>query len=60
MTLANPILRPKADFLCCFGLDWSMLGQATNGNVERAWDSVSDLMMIGSYTSAFASLHENL
>ncbi len=53
------LLRAEGRAFCAgFGLDWSTLGQATNENVERMWDSVSDLMMIGSYAAAFAKLQE--
>src|SRR5262245_41734633 len=52
------LLRAEGRAFCAgFGLDWSTLGQSTNDNVDRAWDSMADLVMIGRYAETFAKLH---
>jgi enoyl-CoA hydratase len=46
-------------FCAGFGLDWSTLGQATEGeDRERVWDTVADVQMIGRFGNTFAKLHE--
>ncbi|MDA8279407.1 MAG: crotonase/enoyl-CoA hydratase family protein [Actinomycetota bacterium] len=46
-------------FCAGFGLDWSTLAQATleGAGSGRAWDSVSDVEMIGRFGNTFAKLH---
>lgn len=52
------LIRAEGRAFCAgFGLDWSTASQATNENVERVWDSMADLMMIGRFAEAFAKLH---
>jgi enoyl-CoA hydratase len=52
------LIRAEGRAFCAgFGLDWSTLGQATNENVERVWDSVADLAMIGRFAETFAKLN---
>lgn len=46
-------------FCTGFGLDWSTAAQAEQESAaERAWDTVRDLRMIGSYAKTWARLHE--
>jgi enoyl-CoA hydratase len=45
-------------FCAGFGLDWSTLSQATGEGVERVWDTVADVQMIGRFGRTFAKLHE--
>jgi enoyl-CoA hydratase len=53
------LLRAEGPAFCAgFGLDWSTLSQATNEGVDRVWDSVADVQMIGRFGRAFAKLHE--
>lgn len=53
------LLRAEGRAFCAgFGLDWSTLSQAKNENVDRIWDSMADLQMIGRYAEAFAKLHQ--
>lgn len=57
-TVKVVLLRAEGRAFCAgFGLDWSTRSQATNDNVERVWDSVADLAMIGRFADAFAKLH---
>src|SRR3712207_1353392 len=45
-------------FCAGFGLDWSTLAQAgEREGRERAWDSVADVQMIGTFGKTFAKLH---
>jgi enoyl-CoA hydratase len=57
-TVKVVLVRAEGRAFCAgFGLDWSTASQATNENVERVWDSMADLMMIGRFADAFAKLH---
>ncbi len=57
-TVKVVLIRAEGRAFCAgFGLDWSTRSQATNENVERVWDSVADLAMIGRFADAFAKLH---
>ena len=53
------LLRAEGPAFCAgFGLDWSTAAQAHSEGRERAWDSVQDVRMIGTFGRAFAKLHE--
>ncbi len=54
------VLRAEGRAFCAgFGLDWSTLAQATleGAGSGRAWDSVADVQMIGTFARTFAKLH---
>lgn len=52
------LIRAEGRAFCAgFGLDWSTLSQATNDNVDRAWDSIADLAMVRRYADTFAKLN---
>jgi enoyl-CoA hydratase len=52
------LIRAEGRAFCAgFGLDWSTSSQATNENVERVWDSIADLAMIGRFAETFAKLN---
>lgn len=45
-------------FCAGFGLDWSTVGQAQEGDeTGRVWDTVADVQMIGRFGNTFAKLH---
>lgn len=54
------LVRAEGPAFCAgFGLDWSTLGQASEGaTAGRVWDSVADVQMIGRFGHTFAKLHE--
>jgi enoyl-CoA hydratase len=45
-------------FCAGYGLDWSTEAQSEEGGEERAWDSVRDQHMIGSFAATWAKLHD--
>jgi enoyl-CoA hydratase len=45
-------------FCAGFGLDWSTAPPTRSEAAERAWDTVADVQMIGSFGRTFAKLHE--
>jgi enoyl-CoA hydratase len=45
-------------FCAGFGLDWSTAPPAPGDGVERAWDTVADVQVIGRFGATFAKLHE--
>ena len=53
------LVRAEGRAFCAgFGLDWSTLSQAENDGARgRAWDSVADVQMIGTFGKTFAKLH---
>jgi enoyl-CoA hydratase len=54
------LIRAEGPAFCAgFGLDWSTVAQATEGERrERVWDSVADVRMIGLFGNTFAKLHQ--
>jgi enoyl-CoA hydratase len=54
------LLRAEGPAFCSgYGLDWSTAAQATeHEGLDRVWDSMADLRMIGRFAEAFARLHE--
>ncbi|VAV91679.1 Enoyl-CoA hydratase [hydrothermal vent metagenome] len=59
-TVRVVLIRAEGPAFCAgFGLDWSTLAQATEeSGPERAWDSVADMAMIGSFADTWAKLFE--
>lgn len=54
------LIRAEGPAFCAgFGLDWSTVSQAEEtAGAQRAWDTVADVRMIGSFGTTFAKLHE--
>jgi enoyl-CoA hydratase/carnithine racemase len=51
------LLRAEGPAFCAgYGLDWSTAAQATEGQRERAWDSVADMRMIGRFVDTYMKL----
>jgi enoyl-CoA hydratase/carnithine racemase len=59
-TVKVVLLRAEGKAFCAgFGLDWSTIAQADEGDgTSRVWDSVADIQMISRYGNTFAKLHE--
>jgi enoyl-CoA hydratase/carnithine racemase len=59
-TVKVVLLRAEGKAFCAgFGLDWSTIAQADEGDgPSRVWDSVADIQMISRYGNTFAKLHE--
>jgi len=55
--VAVMLLRAEGPAFCAgYGLDWSTLAQASEGDPERVWDSVSDTALIGSFVDVYQKL----
>jgi enoyl-CoA hydratase len=55
--VAVMLLRAEGPAFCAgYGLDWSTLAQATEGDSGRVWDSVSDMGLIGSFVEVYQKL----
>jgi len=51
------LLRADGPAFCAgYGLDWSTVAQAGEGQGQRAWDSVSDLRMISGFVDTYLKL----
>lgn len=53
------VIRAEGPAFCAgFGLDWSTVAQASEGErSSRVWDTVADVRMIGGFGNTFAKLH---
>ena len=53
------LLRAEGKAFCAgFGLDWSTVSQRSQDGAQgRAWDTVADVRMIGTFGNTFAKLH---
>ncbi len=55
--VAVMLLRAEGPAFCAgYGLDWSTVAQAAEGDSQRVWDSVGDMALIGSFVEVYQKL----